>query len=51
MKKIILEQRLGYRELQTKIKNKEYERLDEKTKELLINNEDSKIGDYIKKPY
>lgn len=38
------------RQLQEKIKNKEYERLDNKTKEKLIKNEGTKIGDYIKKP-
>ena len=48
--KITLEQRLGYRDLQKKIKNKEYERLDESTKEKLIKNEEPQIGDYIKKP-
>ena len=48
--KITLEQRLGYRDLQKKIKNKEYERLDESTKEKLIKKEKPKIGDYIKKP-
>ena len=41
---------LGKRQLQEKIKNKEYERLDDKTKEKLLNNEKSNIGDYIKKP-
>ena len=41
---------LGKRELQQKIKSNEYERLDNKTKQKLINNEESKIGDYIKKP-
>ena len=48
--KITLEQRLGYRDLQKKIKNKEYERLDESTKEKLIKKEEPQIGDYIKKP-
>ena len=48
--KITIEQKLGYRELQQKIKNKEYERLDENTKQKLINKEKTKIGDYIKKP-
>ena len=41
---------LGKRDLQKKIKNKEYERLDESTKEKLIKKEKPKIGDYIKKP-
>jgi len=40
---------LSKRQLQTKIKNKEYERLDNKTKEKLINKEEQKIEDYIKK--
>ena len=48
--KMTLEQRLGYRDLQKKIKNKEYERLDESTKEKLIKKEEPQIGDYIKKP-
>jgi len=48
--KITEEQRLGIRELRNKIKNKEYERLDENTKQKLISKEKIKIGDYIKKP-
>ncbi len=48
--KITEEQRLGIRELRNKIKNKEYERLDENTKQKLISKEKTKIGDYIKKP-
>ena len=36
--------------LQKKNKSKEYERLDESTKEKLIKKEEPKIGDYIKKP-
>ena len=48
--KIVNEQNIGYRQLHEKIKNKEYERLDDKTKEKLIKNEETKIGDYIKKP-
>ena len=48
--KITLEQRLGYRDLKNKIKSKEYERLDESTKEKLIKKEEPQIGDYIKKP-
>ena len=48
--KITEEQRLGIRELRNKIKNKEYERLDENTKQKLISKEKPKIGDYIKKP-
>ena len=38
------------RELKERIKNKEYERLDEKTKEKLINNEEPKVNDLIKNP-
>lgn len=48
--KITEEQRLGIRELRNKIKNKEYERLDENTKQKLISKEKPKIEDYIKKP-
>lgn len=48
--KIVNEQNIGYRQLHEKIKNKEYERLDDKTKEKLTKNEETKIGDYIKKP-
>ena len=41
----------SYRELQTKIKNKEYERLDEETKNKLITQkETTKINDFIKHP-
>ena len=48
--KIVNEQNIGYRQLHEKIKNKEYESLDDKTKEKLTKNEETKIGDYIKKP-
>jgi len=41
---------LGKRELQQKIKNKEYERLDDKTKQKLTENKDNEIDDYIKHP-
>ena len=41
---------LSVRQLKTKIKNKEYERLDDKTKEKLINKEENKIQDFIKNP-
>ena len=44
------EQNLSIRELRTKIKNDEYERLDENTKLKLINKEESKIEDFIKNP-
>ena len=48
--KIAEQQNLGVRDLRRKIKNKEYERLDDITKEKIIKNEETKIGDYIKKP-
>ena len=42
---------LSVRELRTKIKNKEYDRLDEETKnKLIFNNEDNNIKDFIKHP-
>jgi len=41
---------LSVRELIFKIKNSEYERLDNKTKEKLINKEENKIEDFIKNP-
>lgn len=47
---ICIYQNLSVRELRNKIKNKEYERLDEKTKNKLINNEKLNIKDNIKNP-
>ena len=41
---------LDVRSLRNKIKNKEYERLDEKTKLKLINQEEPKVEDLIKNP-
>ena len=41
---------LSKRELREKIKNKEYERLDESTKEKLIKEEENTISDFIKHP-
>ncbi len=41
---------LTVRELRQRIKNKEYERLDDKTKEKLINKEENKVEDFIKNP-
>ena len=41
---------LSKRELREKIKNKEYERLDESTKEKLIKEEENNISDFIKHP-
>ncbi len=48
--KISEEQNLSYRKLRERIKNKEYERLDNETKLKLINNEKPKIKDFIKNP-
>ena len=48
--KIVEQQNLSVRQLREKVKNKEYERLDEKTKEKLINNEEPKVNDLIKNP-
>ncbi len=47
---ITISQNLSKRELRNKIKNKEYERLDEETKNKLINNEKLDIKDNIKNP-
>ena len=44
------QQNLSVRQLREKIKNKEYERLDNITKEKLINNTDSAVIDFIKNP-
>ena len=43
-------QNLSVRELRTRIKNKEYERLDEETKEKIKNDDKQEITDYIKNP-
>ena len=48
--KIISEQCLSKRQLREKIKNKEYQRLDDNTKLKLINKEEIDIGDNIKNP-
>ena len=48
--KITISQNLSKRELRERIKNKEYERLDEKTKEKLISKEEPKVNDLIKNP-
>lgn len=48
--KISEEQNLSYRKLRERIKNNEYERLDNETKLKLINNEKPKIQDFIKNP-
>ncbi len=47
---ISINQNLGVRDLRKKIKNKEYERLEAKTKEKLVTKKESKIEDYIKNP-
>ena len=41
---------LSVRELRNRIKSKEYERLDNKTKEKLIDKEDTLVSDFIKDP-
>ena len=48
--KISSEQYLSKRKLREKIKNKEYQRLDDNTKLKLINKEEISIGDTIKNP-
>ena len=48
--KITEEQNLSVRELRTKIKNNEYERLPEDTKLKLVNKEENNIKDFIKNP-
>ena len=48
--KIIEQQNLSVRELRQKIKNNEYERLPEETKDKLIKHEDNKVYDFIKNP-
>ena len=48
--KITEEQNLSVRELRTKIKNNEYERLDEPTKEKLKEKEKLKVPDLVKNP-
>ena len=48
--KITEEQNLSVRELRERIKNKEYERLDEETKNKLKNKEELKVPDLVKNP-
>ena len=48
--KITKEQNLSIRELRAKIKNNEYERLDESTKEKLKEKEELKVPDLVKNP-
>ena len=44
------QQNLSVRELRARIKNKEYERLDDKTKEKLISSKETSVVDFIKNP-
>ena len=48
--KVIEEQNISVRKLRERIKNNEYERLEDKTKLKLINKEKTKIHDFIKNP-
>ena len=48
--RITEEQNLSVRKLRERIKSREYERLDDKTKEKLINKEEINAGDLIKDP-
>ena len=48
--KICIEQNLSIRELRSKIKTNEYERLDDNTKSKLISNTENNIEDFIKNP-
>ena len=47
---ISLTQNMSVRQLRERIKNKEYDRLDKKTKEKLMSNEEPKVNDLIKNP-
>lgn len=47
---ISIEQNLSYRQLREKIKSKEYQRLDDKTKLKLTNKEETVVSDFIKNP-
>ena len=48
--KYVINNHISVRELELKIKSKEYERLPEKTKAKLINKEKTKVIDYVKNP-
>ncbi len=48
--KISINQNLSVRQLQNRIKNKEYDRLDNKTKEKLIAKKETSVVDFIKNP-
>lgn len=47
---ITIKQNLSYRKLKEKIQNKEYQRLDEKTKQKLITKEETIVTDFLKNP-
>ncbi|MBQ2639807.1 MAG: DUF1016 family protein [Bacilli bacterium] len=47
---LCIKQNLSKRQLQEKIKSKEYERLDENTKKKLITKEENLVSDFIKNP-
>ena len=47
---ITLKQNLGVRQLRERIKNKEYERLDKRTKKKLMLKEETNVSDFIKNP-
>ena len=47
---LVEQQNLSVRQLRKRIKNKEYERLPQETKDKLINNEENEIQDFIKNP-
>ena len=48
--KITIEQCLSKRQLRERIRNKEYQRLDDNTKLKLINKEETKTNDFVKNP-
>ena len=48
--KVVEEQSLSVRELRSRIKNNEYERLPEETKDKLVSNTAPKVQDFIKNP-
>ena len=48
--KITIEQYLSKRQLRERIRNKEYQRLDDNTKLKLINKEETKTNDFVKNP-
>lgn len=47
---IAIKENLSYRQLRQKIKSQEYERLDETTREKLINHANTNVSDFIKNP-